>query len=226
MDPENMPRPGIPSVPDLTGDGGVTISDLSRWAVEAFFLPGDWAIWALARYAPAVARFLELDADSYGGVVSGVVSALGWLAVLLVLVVVWESIRRFDDAATQRVRLAYVEGRRRARIAWAGIRFRLRGGRPADPPPEIELAESLELTAAQLRILRAALDLEPPHALEVDALTGELGLRPREVSRLLEELASLNLLAAGAGRGRGSTAYTITSVGRAYLIFRQLAPRT
>jgi AraC-like DNA-binding protein len=225
MDPENLPPPWPPWALDMTGDGRVTIGDLSRWAAEAFFLPGDWAIWALARYLPGLAGFLELGADSYGGVLSAFVSAFAWLAVLLVLVIVWQSVHRFDDALTRRIRLGYVETLRRGRIAWARIRYRLRRGKPAHRPSEIEFAETLDLTPAHLEILRAALDLEPKRTLEVGALARKLEMSRREAARLFDELASLDLLAPG-GRGRGASAYTITTSGRAYLVFRQLAPRT
>ncbi len=226
MGSENLPKPWSPFVLDLTGDGEVTISDLTRWAAEAFFLPGDWSIWALARYAPGLARFLELDADAYGGVISGFVSAFSWLALLLGIIIVYQSIRRFDDALTMRVRQAYVEGRRRARIAWASLRYRLRSGKPAVPEPQIEFSETLELAPAQLKVLRAALDVEPPYALALGEIASEIGVSRREAERLLEGLIELELLSTAFGGGDGESAYTITPSGRAYLIFKQLAPRS
>ena len=112
-----IPTPPSAWPADFDGDGRFTVGDAGLWLQQAFFLPGDWAIWALATYASPAAEFLELGSGAYGGVLSGFVSALAWLTLLVILGTTYGMLRDADRAFTERIRALYLEGRRRIRAA-------------------------------------------------------------------------------------------------------------
>ncbi len=72
---------------DMNCDGLFTISDVGLWAKWAFYSPGDGLLWAVMQ-SQQLATFLELTPAVYSGWVSGIISAIIWLIVLSVWVVV------------------------------------------------------------------------------------------------------------------------------------------
>lgn len=69
-------------VADMTGDGAITVSDLSLWLQWLYFYPGDGLLYVLMRWLPGVSSFLELSFKNFGGILSGVVSAIFWFLLL------------------------------------------------------------------------------------------------------------------------------------------------
>ena len=118
--------PWSPLVADVNGDGQFTISDVGSWLAQVFFLPGDWLIWTISVYMPAVAGLLEVGDADYGGVVSGLVSACAWFVLLTSLMIAYDFVRVVDLATTRRIRIIYAELRRRVRVASVLIASRLR----------------------------------------------------------------------------------------------------
>lgn len=210
---------------DLNGDGRFTIGDIVLWLEEAFFLPGDWSIWLLSTYLPGTGKFLELDDSDYGGVFSGFVSAFTWLAALLIVLIVLRAIKSFDDAVTRAVRNAHDEGVRRARLAWAAFKYRLRRGKRRAAPAQIEFAEEIELSPPQSRVLERLLDVPAPYALSLRDIAEAQNIARSEAAGLVAQLKALNLVSIVDGGAYDDRACAITSAGRAYLVFRQLAPR-
>ena len=73
---------------DMNYDGLFTVSDVwswltlgADWAVWLFFLPGNTLIWALLKYQPRLATFLEINTEVYNGWITGIVSAIVWLMI-------------------------------------------------------------------------------------------------------------------------------------------------
>ncbi len=114
-----------------SGDADFTVSRLGAWLYEVFFLPGDCLIWAALSFAPPVARFLELGTGDYGGVLSGFLSALAWLMLLLVSGMLYQGIREADRSATRNLKAGWAEGQRRAIVAWRNMAKRWRERRRA-----------------------------------------------------------------------------------------------
>jgi hypothetical protein len=84
-------------VPDMNGDGRVTVRDAWPWAKWLFLYPGDLAIYAMLERVPAAARFLELGPSSYGGALAVALSIVAWtipLALLLRLRAALDAWRR------------------------------------------------------------------------------------------------------------------------------------
>lgn len=61
-------------VADMNGSGSVTISDAVLWFKWFYFYPGDLIMYGLMQHFPSVAIFLEINPDSYGGLISGLIS--------------------------------------------------------------------------------------------------------------------------------------------------------
>ena len=221
---DEIPQPPSVFRVDFNGDARYTITDFLLWLQDAFFLPGDWLIWTVATYAPRAAAFLELGAADYGGVLSGFVSALAWIALLLSLGTLLTILRNADRALTSGIGAAHAEGRRRMRVTAALLRYRLRGAMPERKAGDlVELSEEVELDAQELGILRLHADLEPGQALAEREVAAKLELGGREARRALAKLERLNLLERDARAFKGNGGYRLAQAGRAFLVFRQLA---
>jgi DNA-binding MarR family transcriptional regulator len=210
------------------GAEAATVSDVGAWLQQLFFLPGDWLLWTLASYAPPIARFFELSTADYGGVFSGVVSALVWLALLILGSIAYTAVRDFDQALTARIVQLYEDARRRIRVAANVIAYRIRQirTRRADTrrnAPAAEFSEEIDVSIAELRVLHAHAQLPPGYALSVSDVAAALGRRKHDVQQTLSRLKQLNLLNSTVGGLDGESAYTLTPAGRAFLQFRQTA---
>ena len=210
------------SFADSNGDGVLTIADAGGWLGDAFFLPGDWAIWAIGAYAAPLARFLELDAGAYGGVLAGFLSALVWLASFITVGIGYRAVRDADEALTAAIIRGYQEVRRRCRVAVRRVKLRHHEGAPRRRPPPVEIGEETALSSEELRALRLHAALEPGYSLASSELARELAVRRDQVAELCNRLVRLKLLAATLRASEGETAYALTPAGRALLVFRQL----
>jgi hypothetical protein len=219
---EVVPKPSV-AVGDAGGDALFTLSDLPAWLYAAYFLPGDWLLWTMSSQLPSVARFLEVGAGDYGGVLSGFISTCAWVLLLVSGSIAYQSVRDADRAMTRGIADLCADIGRRARIAAALLRMRMRKRKPATPE-KIEVAEDLEVSRDELKTLQLYGELEPGYALAVSDVAAALHARSHEVRRLLERLAHLGLLGSTVGGLEGESAYTLTRAGRALLIFRKLAP--
>lgn len=73
-------------VADMNHSGSVTISDVWLWVGWLFFYPGDFAVSLLISELPRVALFFEITYESYGGFLSGAISAWFWLFIPFVII--------------------------------------------------------------------------------------------------------------------------------------------
>lgn len=217
-----MLEPASPWVADANADGIVTITDVVPWCLQAYFLPGDWAIWALGTYLPSVAQFLQLSERNYGGSVSALVSAAAWLLLLIGALITYHRLRELDRRVTSAAADAYREALRRARIARATLVYRLRrSARRAGASEPLNYAVEHELDAAQLALLRAHAEVEAPYALTLEEAASALSLPKHRVQPIIEKLIELRLLERSSG-GYGEPACVASRAGRALLVFRQL----
>jgi hypothetical protein len=213
--------PSLPAL-DANGDGATTFADAGAWLAQAYFLPGDGALWLVAAYLPPLAHFFGWGASpDYGGLWSGLISGFVWLALFVLGLIAYSAVRDFDRRLTRSLSTGCKAVARRIRIALIVLRSRpwrrARGRASA-----VEIAEDLELTDQELTLLRAHFDLAPGYALHVADGARQLKLRASQARALLEKLASLGLLSRTLG-GDGEEAYTLSAAGRGYVVFHELA---
>ena len=116
-------------------DGALALPSFAEW----FYLPGDWAIYLLATYAPRGANLLGVGPADYGGHFAGALAWVAWLLLALSLIIATSAVRRFDRAVTQRISTGVGEVRRRIRMAIVFLRYRQRlRSRRLDPTFEIQ----------------------------------------------------------------------------------------
>lgn len=221
---EGMTRPPVARV-DRDGNGQFTIGEAGSWLQEVFFLPGDWLIWMLATYVPAAAKFLEIGAGDYRGVLSGFLSALAWLALIVVGGVTWAALRDLDRTLTDRIERSYAETLRRLRVARALLAYRFRRAKAASASEAVvEFADEIDLAPDELRVLRLHGQVGPGYALSISEIAASLKLQRHEVRKLVIRLKQLQLLDSTVGGSEGESAYRLTRAGRAFLMFRQIKP--
>ena len=215
---------------DMNGDGQVTLSDVWLWLVHVFFLPGDGFVWLMLTSAPGLARFLEIDGGSYGGLFSAIASVAIWLFGLVMAGAVFNTVLDLDRALTRRISSYFREWQRRGRVlrTWLICQLRrlvqaLRVKRRAGSP-EIGLDE-LVLEDIELEVLRSHAMLAPGFVLSVSDLATSLDLRRGEAQRLLVKLEKLTLLQRSFSASDGETGYRLSQPGRFVLMARSRLAR-
>ena len=73
-------------VADMNYDGSITISDVWLWFKWLYFYPGDGLIYLLIYISPKIAHFFELTDESYGGILSFILSFFVWFFSFLFLI--------------------------------------------------------------------------------------------------------------------------------------------
>jgi hypothetical protein len=197
--------------------------DLGLWLEKAFFLPGDALLYVLITYAPPVAQLFAISSSDYGGVLSGFVSVIAWLVVLIVAGITYFAARDLDRALTQGIRRFCAELKRRLRVAAALLRSRRNRTRAPRDEPAIDFSMEFEFSDVEWRALRLHGDLQPGYALALSEVAAALELSHDEARRVLSKLKTLRLLDSTVGGLEGESAYTLTKTGRVYLVFRQMA---
>ncbi len=81
-------------VADMNYSGSITISDVWLWFKWLYFYPGDGSVYFLVNVVPGFGQFLEITYNSYGGILSGIISFFGWIIFAFVII---ETIKLFDD---------------------------------------------------------------------------------------------------------------------------------
>jgi hypothetical protein len=109
----------IPPNPFIV-DGALALPTFEGW----FFLPGDWAIYGLARYWPAAAVFLGVGPADYGGTFAGFLAWTAWILLALLLIAAASTIRSFDRTVTGGIVHTVREFRRRVRLVIVFVRYR------------------------------------------------------------------------------------------------------
>ena len=220
---DTIPKPLNPFDVDVDGGDAFTVSDVGPLLQQLFFMPGDWLLWSLSSYAPPLAQFFEISAQNYGGWLSGFVSALAWITLAVGSSMTYTAARSFDEALTRRVVDLFADLRRRARISATLIGYRYRRIRESvQKKPPVEAPQELELSDAEMRVLRAHAALQPGYALAVSEIAATLNVRSYELQRALDRLMRLHLLNSTIGGLDGETAYTLTPAGSAFIAFRAL----
>ena len=211
---------------DANGDGRIAFDDLPAWLAQLFFLPGDWAVWAIVKYAPPLASVLGIGSDSYGGFVSGFLAALSWLIVLVLLGAVYSYVVDFDRRATRASRQAYGSLLRIWRAATRSLRARLAARRRRAEDRAAGVTGDVRLDAVELRVLRELAELGPGYVSAARELARALRLRVDEVQTPLDGLARRRLVVRTLGGGDGDSGYALSAAGRSALLVRQLASRS
>lgn len=210
---------------DANGDGRVTLADAPGWLLALYFLPGDAALHATMRHAPDLASVLEIGADDYGGLLSGVVSFCAWGIALVAAGVLHEKLRDADRRATAGTAALTRGLGRRLRVAYALLKQRLQDREGGDSGGDlVGFSTDVDVSPLELRALALHAEVAPGFALPVlDAARG-LDLRVRETEDLLARLRAKGFLSRTLGGGDGENAYTLAAAGRALLVMRRLGP--
>lgn len=210
---------------DANGDTRVTIADAPAWLIALFFFPGDALLYAMMRYTPSLANFLEIGSQDYGGLLSGFISVCAWLAAFLLAAILLQKLRDADRRATAGAAALSQGIARRFRIAYALFRQRMRSrGRDDTRGDVVSYSTEVDLSPLELRALALHAKLKPGYALSLNDAARGLGLRLHETEALLAKLKSHGLLSRTLGGGDGESAYTLAPPGRALLVMRRLAP--
>ena len=209
-----------PPNPFVAETGSLVIPSFEEW----FFLPGDWVICLLSRWAPPVAEMLGVGPADYGGTLAGFLAWICWIVLAILGIATTSAVRRFDRALTGGIVAAVVELRRRVRMALVFVEYRRRV-RAQRKEPTIDVIEEPGLSRDELRVLELHARLAPGFALSTRDVAEELGTRGHEIRAALERLRKLKLLQATVGGYDGETAYTLSPAGRTLLQIRHARPR-
>jgi DNA-binding MarR family transcriptional regulator len=207
------------------GSDRLTIAHLVADLHRLVFLPGDLAIWALTTHVAPLARVLAVGPNDYGGVVSGFISCCAWMIAFVSIAIAIQTVVDFDRRVTYAMRELFATVSLRVRIARTLMRQRIRGWLASRKPQaeQVVLANEVEISAAQLQVLRLHAKLPPGCLLGISEAADEAGTRVSTMKKLLEGLHQLGLLGRSRGVADGEDAYALTRAGMALLVSRKLA---
>ena len=191
------------------------LTDLGLWVYHTFFFPGDEVLSLLKTHAPRLAQSLEPNAS----LVSGVISGVAWLALIVLIVFACRLIRDFDRAMTAYIGRLCDEVLRAGRIVArrVGIAFRSYQLRRKARLTRTEVSEHCELSALELVVLRFHARLAPGHLSTASGTARALKIDPSHVQRALTRLNALSFVNRTFGAGDGEDGYRLTQPGRVFL---------
>jgi DNA-binding MarR family transcriptional regulator len=161
---------------------------------------------------------MGIDA-SYGGVLSGVVSAVIWLSAIVVSVITWKLIRDIYWTATAFARRLSEGVQRTGRVVSMrlGIAFRSYELKRQARLTRADVSEQGDLTALELQVLRSHAKLPPGHLSTARSIARALGARLSHVQKALDKLKTLSLVDRALGAGDGEDGYRLTQFGAVFL---------
>ena len=209
-------------IADANGDGQLTLAHAGVWLERAFFLPGDWTLWAIAQYAPSFAGALGIKVPPYGGVWAATISAALWLLALILLGVAYSYAVELDRRATRVLGRLWAEAGRRIRVALVRLRVRFGVGRKSVAPGHVDAG--VELARLDARILSELALLEPGYVSSAVEVARALGLPADEARDLLDALQRRGLVTRTLGGGDGESGYRLSRRGHGMLMHRLARP--
>ena len=212
----DTPLPWHPFVWDVNRDGVFTVTDIGLWLQNVFFLPGDWLIWAMLRYAPELGRFLEVDARAYGSTVAALLSVFSWLGIIVFIMTTSHYLAAIDRALTGFLR--GIVGRTITRIH---IVRRLLGGLFRNRRRRLSrLAKQAawpQLSMEELRVLKAHAYVEPASSLALSDLVRATGVPRSQIVGILDRLRDMQLIDRRGDELTSEPGYCLTDPGRDFL---------
>ena len=70
----------------MNNDGNVTLDDVQAWLIQLYFLPGDAFLYSMIHFTPSIASFFRMNASSYHGFSSGIISLFIWAFIMLIVI--------------------------------------------------------------------------------------------------------------------------------------------
>lgn len=204
---------------DANGDGRLSLTDAREWLVNILLLPGDVFVYLLVTYAPPVADFLELSANTSGGVVSITASVLIWLAAIVITGTVLGRIRDLDRSMTAWVAARYNEAWRQIRVlrrrivGWITLRSQRKHS-----DDESLIVDSLILKGLETAVLRCLSRIDDGAVLTTEEIAARVERPKRELQTALQRLAELELIKAGADKFSNRDGHCIATAGQMYLL--------
>jgi hypothetical protein len=191
-------------------------------AIHLFFLPGDTVLWLVFSYWPSLALFLELSHSAFGGVESAVLSAGGWLLMILVVGTLHSGLVRLGWAIRAYVVGIYREGLRRTRVGKLLVAYRVRGCTRQRAEPEIrDFPSEVDLNATDLEVLSLHRQSDAELALGIREIAASLGVPVKQAQGAVDKLKRLELLA---NRMDEKSSYRLTRPGHLFLVSREMIP--
>lgn len=187
------------------------------WVSQAFLVPGEYVLGLLVGRAPALLDFLGLNVAEHGVIYAASLSALTWLAALVLARVGYNAIcdflesmmysaGRFAVAASHRLRMT----RLRLVAPIRKMRQRFRSSRAVQ-------LEEFAIDDLQFAILRAQSRMAPGHVITAIDIANEFGVGQVPAQQALDTLRKLHLVEVSFGTTDGFPGYLLTRPGRVFL---------
>lgn len=207
----------------VISDVGATVQsaliDVGIWLYHGFFMPGDHLLSLVSTHSPRVAKFLALDSPDQGGALSGLISAVIWLAAIIFIAAICKLVRDLDRALAAFVSHLFEGSQRMGRVVArrVTIAFRSYALKRQARLAGTEVSEQRALTALELEVLQSHAKLPPGHLLTPSDIASAIDMRSADVDRALAALRKLSLVERTFGAGDGEDGYRLTRPGEVFL---------
>lgn len=186
------------------------------WLVGTFFVPGDYVLALLLGRAPALAARLGVGEDAFGGLYSALLSAVCWMAALVLLLAGFRAARNGLAVLAGFVRSFLVAARHRQRMIRNRLGTPVRKIRRSLRPNRTAL-EEFQIDALQMAIMNQQARLAPGHVITALDVAHDLKVRPGRAQQALDQLKRLHLVEVSFGTTDGYPGYLLTKPGQVFL---------
>ena len=182
-----------------------------------FLMPGNYLLSAFAATAPGTALKLGITAGQTEGTLPVVVSAISWLALMVLASVVWRALSNWMRVVnslirTARFRLGLVIRIFKTRLLLILRRFLPRRRTPANLEPAV-----VEFDELDLAVLDSVSEQGPGFMLSAPELAERLSLLPSRIQQSLDKLRRNKMLDSSIGSTDGFDNYYLTEAGATYV---------
>jgi hypothetical protein len=182
-----------------------------------FLMPGTYLLSGLASVAPVTALKLGITAGQTEGTLLVVLSLLSWLALFVLLSIVWRILRNWTRYANAMIRTAWFRLTLVTRACKTRLLLLLRWFLPRRRTPVRVEPTTVEFDELDLAVLDSVSEQGPGFALSAPELAERLSLLPSKIQQSLDKLSRNKMLDSVIGSTDGFDNYRLTEAGASYV---------
>ncbi|MBT8092466.1 MAG: hypothetical protein KJN77_05460 [Gammaproteobacteria bacterium] len=182
-----------------------------------FFMPGTYLLSGFVTIAPDTALQLGITAGQTKGTLPFVLSLISWLALMILLTVVWRAFRNWMRLLNALLRTAWFRLSQAIRNSKTRLLLTLRSLLPHRRTPANFEPPTVEFDELDMAVLDSVAEQGPGLTLSAPELAEQLSLLPSKIQLSLDKLDRNKMLYSVIGSTDGFDNYRLTEAGATFV---------
>jgi len=182
-----------------------------------FIMPGTYLLSWFVAIAPVTALQLGITAGQTGGPLPFIVSLLSWLALMILLSIVWRVLRNWMRLVSAMIRTAWYRLTLATRLLKTRLLLMLRSLLPRRRTPAEFEPPAVEFDELDMAVLDSVSEQGPGLTLSAPELAERLSLLPSIIQQSLDKLSRNKMLDSVIGSTDGFENYRLTEAGATFV---------